>query len=86
MARPETHYARTDDGAHIAYQVVGDGPVDLLFVPWWWNHLETQWDDPRFPTSSTGWPALRASSSLTCGASACRIRLRSASFQLWSVG
>jgi class 3 adenylate cyclase len=25
---------------------VGDGRNDLLFVPWWWNHLEGQWDDP----------------------------------------
>ena len=46
MARPEVHYAKTHDGAHIAYQVIGDGPVDLVFVPWWWNHLEGQWDDP----------------------------------------
>src|SRR5579864_2899177 len=46
MATPETRYARTDDGAHIAYQVVGDSPIDLIFIPWWWNHLESQWDDP----------------------------------------
>jgi len=46
MATPETRYARTDDGAHIAFQVVGDGPIDLIFIPWWWNHLESQWDDP----------------------------------------
>jgi class 3 adenylate cyclase len=25
---------------------VGDGPSDLIFIPWWWNHLEAQWDDP----------------------------------------
>ncbi len=29
---PETRYARSGD-IHIAYQVVGDGPVDLLWVP-----------------------------------------------------
>ncbi len=46
MTSPQTHYARTDDGAHIAYQIVGDGPRDLIFIPWWWNHLEGQWDDP----------------------------------------
>lgn len=46
VATPSTRYAKTDDGAHIAYQVVGDGPLDLLFIPWWWNHLESQWDDP----------------------------------------
>jgi class 3 adenylate cyclase len=46
MPAPRTSYAKTDDGTHIAYQVVGEGPVDLVFVPWWWNHLESQWDDP----------------------------------------
>ena len=46
MKNPRTRYAETDDGAHIAYQVVGDGPLDLIFIPWWWNHLESQWDDP----------------------------------------
>jgi hypothetical protein len=46
VKNPETRYAKTDDGAHIAYQVVRDGPLDLIFIPWWWNHLESQWDDP----------------------------------------
>ncbi|MDQ3209981.1 MAG: adenylate/guanylate cyclase domain-containing protein [Actinomycetota bacterium] len=32
MDVPKTHYARTADGVHIAYQVVGDGPVDLVLV------------------------------------------------------
>ena len=46
VTNPRTRYAKTDDGAHIAFQVVGEGPVDLIFLPWWWNHLESQWDDP----------------------------------------
>ncbi len=46
MTMPHTQYTRADDGAHIAYQVVGEGPSDLIFVPWWWNHLDSQWDDP----------------------------------------
>src|SRR5207249_9188657 len=29
---PETRYAKTIDGVHIAYQVVGNGPLDLVFV------------------------------------------------------
>jgi hypothetical protein len=29
----ETHYARSGD-LRIAYQVVGEGPIDLVFVPW----------------------------------------------------
>ena len=30
---PSTHYVKSDD-VHIAYQVIGDGPFDLLVVPW----------------------------------------------------
>jgi hypothetical protein len=30
---PETRYARIADGVHIAYQVLGEGPGDLVFVP-----------------------------------------------------
>ncbi len=43
---PETRYARSGD-IHIAYQVVGDGPFDLLFVPGFVSHLEANWDDPN---------------------------------------
>ena len=32
MEIPETRYARTSDGVHIAYQIVGDGPIDLVLV------------------------------------------------------
>ena len=32
MNEPETRYAKTIDGVHIAYQVRGDGPVDLVYV------------------------------------------------------
>ena len=32
MDAPEIRYARTADGVHIAYQVAGDGPVDLVVV------------------------------------------------------
>jgi len=45
---PETRYAKTIDGVHIAYQVVGDGPVDLVFVPPWVSDVEIQWEEPRF--------------------------------------
>lgn len=31
---------------HIAYQVVGDGPVDLVYIPDWLSNLELQWDEP----------------------------------------
>jgi class 3 adenylate cyclase len=40
---PETHYAKTGD-VHIAYQVIGDGPIDLVLIPEWFSHLEASWD------------------------------------------
>jgi len=43
---PETRYARSGE-VNIAYQVVGDGPIDLVFVPGFVSHLDLQWADPR---------------------------------------
>ena len=45
MDRPETRYARSGE-YHIAYQVVGDGPVDLVYVPGWISHLDMYWEEP----------------------------------------
>jgi pimeloyl-ACP methyl ester carboxylesterase/DNA-binding CsgD family transcriptional regulator len=42
-----THYARSGD-VSIAYQVVGDGPLDLVFVMGWVSHLDWFWEEPRF--------------------------------------
>jgi hypothetical protein len=44
---PETRYAKTADGAHMAYQVVGDGPVDLVFVMGWTSNIEAMWEEPN---------------------------------------
>jgi pimeloyl-ACP methyl ester carboxylesterase/class 3 adenylate cyclase len=44
---PDTRYADSD-GCAIAYQVVGDGPVDLMFIPGLISHLDLQWCDPLF--------------------------------------
>jgi len=41
---PETHYAKSD-GVNIAYQVLGDGSMDLVHVPPFISNLELQWDD-----------------------------------------
>jgi class 3 adenylate cyclase len=43
----ETRYAKSGD-VHIAYQVVGNGPVDLVFIPGLFTHVEHQWDEPSF--------------------------------------
>jgi pimeloyl-ACP methyl ester carboxylesterase len=42
---PETCYVKTADGVHIAYQVLGDGPVDLVVMPGGFN-LEVEWEGP----------------------------------------
>jgi class 3 adenylate cyclase len=42
---PTTRYARSGD-IHIAYQVVGDGPIDLLYVPTWISQVEHLWASP----------------------------------------
>ena len=42
---PETRYAKSGD-LNIAYQVVGEGPFDLLYVPGWISNIELMWDDP----------------------------------------
>ena len=40
---PETRYAKSGD-IHIAYQVFGDGPVDLVLATEFWHSIEVQWD------------------------------------------
>jgi pimeloyl-ACP methyl ester carboxylesterase len=42
---PETQYARSGD-VNIAYQVVGEGPLDLVYVPGWVSNVELIWDEP----------------------------------------
>ena len=44
---PRVRYARSGD-VNIAYQVVGDGPLDLVFVMGWVSHLEYFWKEPSF--------------------------------------
>ena len=41
----KTQYTRSGD-VHIAYQVLGSGPRDLVFVPGFVSHLEAMWEDP----------------------------------------
>jgi pimeloyl-ACP methyl ester carboxylesterase len=43
--QPDTRYTRSGD-VNIAYQVVGEGPLDLVFVPGFLSHLDIQWTDP----------------------------------------
>ena len=43
----ETKYARSGT-VNIAYQVYGDGPIDLVMAPGWIFHLEVVWEEPSF--------------------------------------
>ncbi|HET7112836.1 MAG TPA: alpha/beta fold hydrolase, partial [Pyrinomonadaceae bacterium] len=47
LRAPETMYARSGD-VNIAYQVIGDAPLDLVFVMGWVSHLEYFWREPNF--------------------------------------
>jgi pimeloyl-ACP methyl ester carboxylesterase len=44
---PRVSYARSGS-VNIAYQVVGSGPIDLVFVMGWVSHLEYFWNEPSF--------------------------------------
>lgn len=43
----DTAYAKSGD-VHIAYQVVGDGPIDVVVVAGWLTHVEWLWEEPSF--------------------------------------
>jgi hypothetical protein len=45
VSTPEVRYATGPDGK-IAYQVVGDGPLDLVFTPNWVTNLDIIWEEP----------------------------------------
>ena len=47
MTSPQTRYAKAG-GVHVAYQVVGEGPPDLVLVSTWFSHVEARWDFPGF--------------------------------------
>lgn len=47
MRRPETRYAQCGD-LSIAYQVFGDGPIDLLYAQGWLTHIEYAWESPDY--------------------------------------
>jgi class 3 adenylate cyclase len=44
---PETQYAKKGD-AHIAYQVIGEGPLDIVLVSTWFSHVEARWELPGY--------------------------------------
>ena len=51
MDPPDTAYATTRDGLSIAYQVVGNGPHDLVYTPGWVSNVDLAWDLPGFAST-----------------------------------
>jgi pimeloyl-ACP methyl ester carboxylesterase len=45
MRVPQTQYAKSRDG-FVAYQVIGDGPQDVVFIPDWVTNVEIMWEEP----------------------------------------
>jgi pimeloyl-ACP methyl ester carboxylesterase len=45
MLYPETLYAKGKNGS-VAYQVVGDGPLDLVFISSWLSNIDAMWEEP----------------------------------------
>src|SRR5919108_3792889 len=45
MPSPKTSYAKSGD-VNVAYQVLGEGPLDLVYVWGWLSHLDFQWTEP----------------------------------------
>jgi class 3 adenylate cyclase len=41
---PETHYAETPDGVYIAYQTLGEGPIDIVWQFEWMGNVDTIWE------------------------------------------
>ena len=44
---PVTRYAKSGN-VHVAYQVFGEGPLDLVFVPGFISNIENYWEEPSF--------------------------------------
>ena len=50
--QPETRYAKSGD-VHIAYQVFGEGALDLVFIPPFFSNVEVWWDEPDYTRALT---------------------------------
>ena len=44
---PPTHYTKVG-GSSVAYQVIGDGPIDVIWVTSWFSHIDGRWQEPRW--------------------------------------
>ena len=54
MERPPIRFARSGD-VQIAFQVTGEGPVDIVLAPGTVSHLDLWWDFPPFRREIEAW-------------------------------
>ena len=47
---PETRYAKSGD-VSIAYQVLGEGPIDVVLIPGFISNVELAWEEPACPAT-----------------------------------
>ena len=52
ISMPETRYAKSGD-TYIAYQIMGNGPIDLVLVPGYLTHLDMQFEQPLYASFVT---------------------------------
>ncbi|MCW5519056.1 alpha/beta fold hydrolase [Aureitalea sp. L0-47] len=50
--KPKTNYTKSGD-FNIAYQVIGDGPVDIIYIPGWVSNIDMMWAEPRLASFLT---------------------------------
>ena len=70
VGTPETRYAKSD-GVNVAYQVVGDGPFDLVLAPGSVSHVEVGWNVPSHARLLRGLAEFSRLISSTSAAPAC---------------
>ena len=46
MEAPQTHYLE-HEGVNIAWQMFGDGPAEILFIPGWVSNVDQFWEHPE---------------------------------------
>ena len=44
--KPTTKYIKSGN-FNIAYQVVGEGPIDIIYIPGWVSNIDMMWTEPR---------------------------------------
>ena len=51
--KPKTKYTKSGE-FNIAYQVVGEGPIDIVYIPGWVSNIDMMWTEPRLAAFLTG--------------------------------